>query len=136
MIYTKIMILTAYRIENIIDGEGYFNSQNWNLKQHSNQIQIEHNHRAFPNIFKDIGLKKFINNHYNKKGDYTEYYCAFNTIEDIFKVLSIQDLHELINHDFKIFKLKIRNGYISQKQIVFKKKDIICKSDITSQFKD
>lgn len=109
------------RIEHIECGNGIFNSINDRLFESKFANNIIHRFEEhFLNPNRD--LIKFNQN----------YYCAFKSINDLIKWLSIDELKSLVNIGFRIYKIIVKRYKEGNMQIVYTLKSIKQKIDITN----
>lgn len=113
------------RIEHKKDGFGIFRSA-INLNDLPGEIcdKIYERHTRFPTPHKDKKLK------------YIKYdeFCAFKTVNQFKRWFTKKEIKGFAGIGFRVYLIDVKDCRIGSNQVVFEKKDIINKTDITELF--
>jgi hypothetical protein len=126
------------RLEHIETGMGPYHSDLNNIEYHTKSWEISERHRGddYPNGKDDDVINKFLDTP-NRNVRSTKYFFGFNNLEQFNKAFLTNELIEFINQmNYKVYKitLKPNKGCRSQYQTIFKKKDVLDKTDLSYLF--
>lgn len=123
--------MIAIRIENISDGVGLFRHKNACGKETSDNgfNRLITRHKKFPVPFMD----NYTDNYNIRKNvdDFFEHVCAFKSVKDLSKWVTKCELIRLKKLNFRVYEFELNECHVGEYQILFKKKNIISKKDIT-----
>lgn len=116
------------RIENKNDGKGVFRSEN-NISCHSSygNISKRHDSDLFPTPYQDEEIKlEFITG---------IHHFGFLNLEQFNIAFTNKEVEEFIqNLNFRVYKITVSSAFKSKYQVIFDKRDIIEKVDISYLF--
>ena len=123
--------MIAIRIEIISDGVGLFRHKDVRGKETSNTgfNRLITRHKRFPVPFNDTYI-----DHYSVMRDVNDFFdhvCAFKSVKDLKKWVTRCELIRLKKLNFRVYELELKSCHVGEYQILFKKKNIISKKDIT-----
>lgn len=122
------MSIQAIRIEHSIDGLGVFRSE-YGLFHNKNNYKYRqftvNRHNNFPTPRIDAGIYRYANK---------DEFCAFKSLDQLNKWFTKRELKHFISLGFNIYSLDLKRCIIGEYQILFEKKNIINKNNISELF--
>lgn len=119
------------RIEHSESGKGLFRhtDENRNIYFRSDKFKCFEDicirHASFDNPYSESLLMSVMND---------DYYCAFKSLDQFKQWILSEEIKEIIQHGFKVYLIDLEIYYEGKFQIIYKKKYIIAKKDITELF--
>ena len=125
-ISNKKSMTKIYRIEHPENGCGIYGQYDL-FDDRSKFRYMLRRHSKMPNPYHDL----FDGKEHNFTSDE---YCAFNSMDEMLKWVTRFECKKLIREGFRIYEIEIDIYLQSKFQTLYKKKNIINKTDITNRF--
>lgn len=121
---------TIVRIEHPSDNKGLFTSKSdpvtTKLTKLSCKKDVLNKHNSMDTPYGDVCLFD--------KYDSDIHLCGYRSVEEMFKWLNYDQLNEIVEAGFKVYKITLKYVIIGIDQVIFDPKHIITKEDCSDMF--